>query len=243
MGKGKKKRFLTVYTTSCTERGPNGIECHTVSGTFLTRGDAIRECAKNIMFTVGSRPDMRSLFVRDERVRKALRDGGMTDEMIDNLTDDSMKDEDAIMDKAAASLKELLVDIIGGQSCMTFGSDLVEFRFDVDENDVVCADGLQLWTCITSGTDSDRHDPEFEQPVPEVFFSDEEAMECAMEDLRQCLDGYGREQKTAILCEARDQLENDGYYEFDLNDSKSRRWDIWSTPIDIGQGSGKIQRK
>ena len=81
MGKGKKKRFLTVYTTSCTERGPNGIYCHTVSGTFLTRGDAIRECAKNIMFTVGSRPDMRSLFVRDERVRKALKDGGMTDEI------------------------------------------------------------------------------------------------------------------------------------------------------------------
>jgi hypothetical protein len=33
-----------------------------------------------------------------------------------------------------------------------------------------------------------------------------------------------------------------GYYEFELNDSTSRRWDIWSTPIDIGQGSGKIQR-
>lgn len=238
----KKKKFLTVYTASSTERGPNGIECHTVSGTFLKRGDAIRECARDIMFTVGARPDMRILFVRDERVRKALRDGGMTDEMIDNLTDDSMKDEDAIMDKVAISLKELIIDIIGGQSCMTFGSDLVEFRFDVDENDVVCDDGLQLWTCITSGTDSDGHDPEFEQPFPEVFLSDEEAMECALEDLRQCLDGYGRSQKTEILCEAREQLENYGYYKFDLNDSMSRRWDIWSTPIDIGQGSGKVQR-
>lgn len=238
----KKKKFLTVYTASSTERGPNGIECHTVSGTFLTRGDAIRECARDIMFTVGARPDMRRLFVQDKRVRKAFRDGGMTDEMIDNLTDDSMKDEDAIMDKVAISLKELIIDIIGGQSCISFGSDLVEFRFDVDENDVVCADGLQLWTCITSGTDSDRHDPEFEQPFPEVFLSVEEAMECALEDLRQCLDGYGRVQKTEILCEARDKLENDGYYEFDLNDSTSRRWDIWSTPIDIGQGSGKVQR-
>lgn len=242
MPKRRKKRFLTVYTTSSTERGPKGIECHTASGTFLARGDAIRECARDIMFTVGARPDMRSLFVRDERVRKALRDGGMTDEMIDNLADDSMEDEDAIMDKAAAGLKELLVDIIGGQSCMTFGSDLVEFRFDVDENDVVCSDGLQLWTCITSGTDSDRHDQEFEQPFPEVFLSEEEAMECALEDLRQCLDGYGRSQKTEILCEARDKLENDGYYKFDLNDSTSRRWDIWSTPIDIGQGARKIQR-
>ena len=182
----KKKKFLTVYTASSTERGPKGIECHTVSGTFLTRGDAIRECARDIMFTVGARPEMRSLFVQDTRVRKALMDGGMTNEMIDNLTDDSMKDEDAIMDKVAIGLKELIIDIIGGQSCMTFGSDLVEFRFDVDENDVVCADGLQLWTCITSGTDSDRHDPEFEQPFPEVFFSVEEAIECALEYFQEC---------------------------------------------------------
>ena len=238
----KKKKFLTVYTASSTEKGPKGIECHTISGTFLYRGDAIRECAKDVMFTVASRPDMRRLFVQDGRVRKALKDGGMSDDMIDNLEDDSMKGEDCILDKAATNLKELLVDIIGGECCITFGSDLLEFRFDVDENDVVCDDGLRLWTCIKSGTDSDGHDPEFEQPFPEVFLSDEEAMECALEDLCQCLDGYERAQKTEILCEARDKLENDGYYEFDLNDSTSRRWDIWSTPIDIGQGSGKIQR-
>lgn len=242
MPRSRKKRFLTVYTTSCTERGPKGIDCHTVSGSFLTRGDAIRECARDVMFTVGSRPDMRILFVRDERVRKALRDGGMTDEMIENLKDDSMKDEDAIMDKAAAILKELIVDIIGGQSCMTFGSDLVEFRFDVDENDVECADGLQLWTCITSGTDSDGHDPEWEQPFPEIFFAEDDAFKCAIDDLRQCLDGYGRYEKKEILDEAREDLEEKGYYEFELNDTTSRRWDIWSTPIDIGQGARKIQR-
>lgn len=36
---------------------------------------------------------------------------------------------------------------------------------------------------------------------------------------------------------------NDGHFEFYLNDSKIRIWDIWSTPIDIGQGCGKIQRR
>ena len=238
----KKKKFLTVYTASSTERGPKGIVCHTVSGTFLCRGDAIRECAKVIMFTAASRPDMLRLFVQDERVRKALKDGCMPDDMIDNLEDYYTEADDCIFEKAAANLSETLVDIIGGECCMTFGSDILEFRFDVDENDVVCDDGLQMWTCITSGADSDRHDQEFEQPFPEVFLSEEEAIECALEDLRQCLDGYGREQKTEILCEARDRLENDGYYEFGLNDSMSRRWDIWHTPIDIGQGSGKVQR-
>lgn len=243
MGHKKIKRFLTVYTASSTERGPNGIDHHVVSGSFLCRGDAIRECARYIMFKVGARPSMRSLFVQDARVRKALKDGGMTDGMIDNLADDATKDEDAIMDKAAANLKDLLVDVIGSESCMTFGSDIEEFRFDVDESDVVCDDGLQLWTCITTGRDDDAHDPEFEQAYPEIFLDEEDAVKCALDDLVQCLDGYEDDEKRTILAEARERLAEDGHFEFDLNDTRQRRWDVWYTPLDLGQGASKIQRR
>lgn len=243
MGRKKIKRFLTVYTASSTERGPKGIDHHVVSGSFLCRGDAIRECARDIMFTVGSRPAMRSLFVQDERVRKALKDGGMTDDMIDNLADDATMDEDAIMDKAASNLKDLLVDVIGGDGCMTFGSDMEEFRFDVDENDVVCDDGLQLWTCITSGRDDEGHDPDFEQAYPEIFLDEEDAVRCAIDDLVQCLDGYEDDEKRTILAEARERLSEHGHFEFDLNDTRQRRWDVWFTPLGLGQGSGMVKRR
>ena len=95
---------------------------------------------------------------------------------------------------------------------------------------------------ITTGRDSVGHDPEWEQAFPEVFMSSRDAVDCAINDLMACLEGYSEQTKSDVLQEAREALDENGWYEFDLNDSTSRRWDVWSTPLDIGQGAGKIQR-
>ncbi len=116
------------------------------------------------------------------------------------------------------------------------------YRFDVDENDVECDDGLHLWTCITSGRDYEDGDPEWEQAFPEVFLNEEDAVNCALNDLLSCMDGYEDEEKDKELQDARDSIEKRGYYEFKLNDMKSRRWDVWSTPLDIGGGRAHIMR-
>lgn len=249
MSEKKKKKFLTVYTVSYTENSIDfGME-HNVIGSYLSRGDAIRECAGLILEKLESLPLMRNSFLlgkgdKTKEVVELLKKSGVPRDDIASFFGDGIIKGRPMPESISGALRPYLKDVLGGESFYGVKRlGLYEIRFDIDENDVECADGLQLWTCITSGADSDRHDQEFEQPFPEVFLSEEEAIECALEDLRQCLDGYGREQKTEILCEARDKLENDGYYEFDLNDSTSRRWDIWNTPIDIGQGSGKIQRK
>ena len=235
--KKKKKSSMTVYTVLEIEYWDGHGTAYTVDGSFINRGDAISECAEIVMSRLSTNPGLRAALYEDET----------HDEKIRKLIDGS---EDWEKDSSAERgiIKSYVMDLLGGAGCFavkssSFGNvSSVEFVFGVDENDVECKQGIQLWTCVTSGEDSDNHNPEWEQAFPEVFFSEEEAMECALEDLRQCLDGYERAQKTEILCEARDQLEKDGYYEFELNDSTSRRWDIWSTPIDIGQGSGKIQR-
>ena len=247
----KKKKFLTVYTVSygkyCLRTGMT----HTVVGSFLSRGDAIRECSKLLLDKLSVYPEARVSFLRNKDADSALKKANVDADLIESFF--GMAHSNVVGLEMPRAIEEALMpyvsDVIGSDSCymvkcFSFSQrdDMVALSFDVDESDMESRDGIQLWTCITSGEDSDGHDPEFEQPFPEVFFSEEEAMECALEDLRQCLDGYERAQKTEILCEARDQLEKDGYYEFELNDSTSRRWDIWSTPIDIGQGSGKIQR-
>lgn len=240
MEKENHKKFLTVYTTSFTERAGNEIIGHVVSGSFIHRGDAIRECAYDVIFYVVARPAMKSLFVNDERVRKTLKDSGMPANMIDGLLDPVAGGEIELMDKAADAIKEMIIDEIGGQGCIVFRSDLAEFRFEIDENDIECPDGLQTWTCITSGVDSDNHDPEWEQAFPEVFLSEEEAVDCALKDLRQCLEGSDRVRE--IMKEARKCITYGGWYEYELNDSTTRRWDVWSTPIDVGQGRDHVKR-
>lgn len=251
MPRKRKSRFLTVYTVSYGEFNMKSGMTHTVAGSYLFRGDAIRECADVLINELCLCHELRKSFLgdKDHDIKGVLVRENVPAEDVEMFFENECPTRIKIPDSIKRAISPYIRDVIGSDACykvksFTFsqGSEVMEFAFDIDENDVECMDGLQLWTCITSGTDSDGHDPEWEQPFPEIFFAEDDAVECAIDDLRQCLDGYERYEKKEILDEAREDLDEKGYYEFDLNDTTSRRWDIWSTPIDIGQGARKIQR-
>lgn len=243
MGK-KIKRFLTVYTVSVSGNAPEWPIDHFVAGSFLSRGAAIRHCADYVIQQMELRGQLRSVASKDDRIVKALKGTGMSEDDIESLLIDNKVCGWEIPLKPRRAMRSMIVDIIGGESCFILKSACgrYEYRFDVDENDVVGKGGIQLWTCVTTGHDSPRHDPEWEQAFPEVFMSSRDAVDCAINDLLSCLDGYEEQDKKDIVAEARAALDENGWYEFELNDSTSRRWDVWSTPLDIGQGAGKIQR-
>lgn len=235
---GKVKSFLTVYTVTQSELYQDGV-VHCTAGSWLRRGDAIRECADLIIKHLENCPHMRIAASEEadmgekNSMKEALLEKVDADE-IGRFFDDGME----ISTKLRKALRSYLVDVIGGAGYFVCANH----SFDVDENDVECSEGLQLWTCIRSGIDSEQHDPEFEQAYPEVFLSRQAAVGCMVDDLKTFLGGYEPQEEKAILAEAKERIAEHGHFEFDLNDQKQCRWDIWSTPLDIGQGSGKIQR-
>lgn len=235
----RNKVFLTVYTVSEHVLVENGTIAHDCLGSFIYRGDAIKELTDHIIDQMEDSLKLRRIAIEDtdHEIKDKLVDAGVSDELIDRFFDNPFVDY--FEDKIREVLVEYISDVLGSESCYVIGDS----RYDIDENDVECRDGLKLWTCITSGRDDECHDREFEDPFPEVFFFEKDAVDCAIRDLKSYLGGYSKKAIQNIVNSAKDRIKKDGHFEFYLNDSKTRIWDIWSTPIDIGQGCGKIQRR
>lgn len=236
----RNKVFLTVYTVSEHVLVKNGTISHDCLGSFIYRGDAIKELTDYIIDQMEDSPKLRRIAIEDtnHEIKDKLVDAGMSDELIDRFFDNPFV-SDSFEDRIRKVLVKYISDVLGSESCYVIGDS----RYDIDENDVECRDGLKLWTCITSGRDDESHDREFEDPFPEVFFFEKDAVDCAISDLKSYLEGYSKKAIQNIVNSAKERFKNDGHFEIDLNDSKTRIWDIWSTPIDIGQGCGKIQRR
>lgn len=227
---GKVESFLTVYTVTMTDMLPRFGLGHFVAGSYLSRGDAVRACADYILDQLELLPEFRGLFLEGEKHGKDLRrmaiKAGLTEKECDGLFCDNKVCGMEIPDKVKKALRPYLVDCIGGDGCYIVDSGYSigpSFRFDVDENDIECRDGLQLWTCIRSGRDDEDHDPEFENAFPEVFLSEAGAVKCAIDDLKGFLDGYSSEEARIIVSEAKERLSEYGHFEFDLNDARSER--------------------
>ena len=228
-----KKKFLTVYTVSEHVWVKNGTIAHDCLGSFIYRGDAIKELASHIVEQIESSLSLRQKAIGDtnHKIRDKLVGAGVSDESIDRFFGNPFF-ADNFEDKIREALVEYVSDVLGSESCYVIGG----IRYDIDENDVECEDGLQLWTCITSGVDYKCHDPEFEQAFPEVFMSEGDAVDCAINDLKSHLKDYNMEGIRRIVGEAKDRINEHGHFEFDIGDSKTRIWDVWSTPMNIGQG-------
>lgn len=239
----KKHPFLTVYTVSSIDKMSDDPLDFDVIGSFASRGVAIRECADYILERIQLRPDIRYAVLSDEE-HSDLRDSlkkQFNMEWVERVLSYSDADFSWEENESYQDLRKFLfdyfVDEIGGGSCYimycpTYGT----FRFDVTENDV---EGVQdAWTCITSG-DNDGHDEQFEQPFPEVFLSEKEAVKCAIDDLKGYLDDADPKYIKEVLKEAKDGFRRHGKYSYTLNDSAVRRWDIWYTPITL---SGKLSQ-
>ena len=248
MAKVKQKRppFATVYTVSSIDDRDDPMAFYVI-GSYISRGDAIRECANYILQCMERRPDLRKAVYFDKNhsdLKKMLSENFELEwvERVLTYDDDEFSwDEDAGRKDLKEFLFDYMVDELGGQSCYYIYSELgdeglCEFNFDVSENDV---EGRHdAWTCITSG-DSDDDDEEFEQPFPEVFLSEKEAVKCAIDDLKGYLNDADPKYIKDILKEARASFRRYGKYSYELNDSKVRRWDIWYTPITL---SGKLSQ-
>lgn len=253
MEKKRIKRFLTVYTVSYGTSYLSSGTTHVVTGSYFRRGDAIRECAALLLEKLGVYPEIRTSFLDDKNheAEKALKEAGVKEDDVESFFGKGHSNVVGLEmpESVEKALMPYVKDVIGSDSCyrvkrFSFGQkdDLVEMTFDVDESDVESVDVLQAWTCITTGIDDEDHDPEFEGAYPQVFLCKDDAVNCAIDDLVQCLDGYEPHEKRTILAEAREMIAEHGHFEFDLNDSHQLRWYIWSTPVGIGQGSGKSRR-
>lgn len=244
MAKAKRKGspFATVYTVSSIDDKRNDPMAFDVIGSYVSRGDAIRKCANYILNRMELRPDIREAVYFDENhpdLKKKLSENFELEwvERVLTYDDDEFSwDEDAGRKDLKKFLFDYMVEELGAQSCYYICSELeyegqCEFDFDVSENDV---EGVQdAWSCITN------HDEQFEQPSPEVFLSEKEAVKCAIDDLKGYLNDADPKYVKEILKDARDSFRRYGKYRYTLNDSKVLRWDIWYTPIRL---SGKLSR-
>lgn len=245
MAKVKRKGppFATVYTvSSLDDKFEEPIDTNTI-GSFVRRGDAIRECANYILERMELRRDIRAAVYLDENHDIRKLDTGFKSAWVKKVLTDSGNDFDWDRDVNYRDLRKALfdyfVDELGGQSCYYVDATLPDegtckFCFDVTENDVEGT--MDAWTCVTSGR-TDNEDEQFEQAFPEVFLSKKEAFNCAIEDLKQYLEDADEKYVKDILKDAKDNLRKFGKFCYELNDCAMRRWDIWYTPITL---SGKI---
>lgn len=252
----RNNKFLTVHTVTMTEWNRKfGLE-RIVIGSFLRRGDAIRSCADYILERLDLIPSLRGAFLENEDhkdLRRLAIKAGLTEEECDGLFCDNKVVGLEIPKEVKDAFRPYLVDRLGGDGCFIVdgGYGAPVFHFDVDENDVEGEGGLQLWTCVAHGLDEESHEPEFGDAHPEVFLSKAAAIKCAVDDLKRFLDGYENEEVKSIVRETREDLIKRGHSELFLNDTHTVYWDIWSTPVNIGQGSlrpcrngaGKQQRR
>ena len=229
-------RLIPIYTVSCSEYVHGiGVE-HNVIGSYLVRGDAIRECADLIIEKLENLAELRwvASFCSGGDFWRAMEKAGFKKPEVEKIFDGKGRIE--FQPKFKNALNAYLVDALGDESCYIIkpsGADL-EFRFDVDENDVLTDGGLRIWTCVTTGKKVGCGDPEFEDAFPVTFLTSEDAINCALDDLEQWLDGYSDEQKKSILDEAMKDLRRHGQYTFWANDTTARYWGIWTSLVGLG---------
>lgn len=246
MANENKEPLMTVYIVSSMDNTRDDpIDSDTI-GSYTSRGDAIRACADYMLERMQWRPDIRKAVYKDEN-HKILVDlfAVFASDWVERvmLSDDEnfSWDEDESYQDLRKALFDYFVDELGGQGYYHIYAELedegpCEFNFDVLEKSVEGV--LDAWTCVTSGS-SDNEDEQFEQPFPEVFLSEKEAVKCAIDDLKGYLYDADPKYIKDILKDARNSFRRYGKYSYALNDSKVRRWDIWYTPILL---SGKIPK-
>lgn len=202
---------MTVYTVSSRDDHPKlGVGRCTI-GSFTTRGRALDECVDYIMERLQVGDDLAFCMANDENNPGAK-------EFFSGCSGRS-GDWHVKRGKAEA-LRSFLRDTLGINGCylayLDAGMGGLEFRFDIDENDV---EG-ELWHTVTWG-DSDREDPEFTTPWPEAFTSEETAVETFIGYVKDLYRSHHMVWSDEFLRETRRSLKEDGKVQVDLNDGTS----------------------
>ena len=251
----KGRPFLTVYTVVRTFDTVNqcGSSNSDTIGSWIRRGNAIRECSTEIMKCIVLDCYVREAVYNDEN-HPELR--GMLDSVAPaDVVKSFFEDNDPAIWQAktspweandharaiAKALVEYIEDELGGQGFYyvyyeAYGP--ANYKFDILENDVEGT--MDAWTCVTSG-ETDEPDEDFEIAFPEVFLSEKEAVKCAIDDLARYLKDKGAKPSSVkkTLEKAEKSLGRCGVFQYEVLSGAVRRWDIWHTPITL---SGELPK-
>jgi hypothetical protein len=249
----KGRPFLTIYTVTKNIDVINAPLQNETLGSWICRGDAIRECADKIMHDIALDANIREAVYSDENHQdlRVRLEKVSTKESVRRFFEDNDPEIWAapcgpweasfIAKNIARELLAYIEDELGGQCCYHIYSsqyDGATYNYDIDENDVEGT--MEAWTCVTSG-ETDEPDEDFEAAFPEVFLSEREAIKCALDDLRKYLEDKGAKSKSIekTLKRAEKSLDKRGMFQYEVLSGAVRRWDIWHTPITL---SGELPK-
>ena len=196
---------MTIWTVSATDdEGRYGLDMN-ICGSYTTRGMALDKCVELIMARFDSQPSLAYAMANDEN-HKSVKQYFREDK------------HGLVLIKRGMRVKfmEWLRDELGGQGCYFVYDGQNEYRFSVDENDV---EGT-IWQTVTWG-DSDTEDPEFTTPWPEVFTSEETAVETFIGYVKDLYKSHCMKWSDAFIRETEKALKEEGKVQVNLNDGTS----------------------
>lgn len=197
---------MTIYTVQSIDDLKREPFANCIIGSYTSRGRALDECVGYIMERIGARQDL---------VRSMTHDYYHPD--VYKFFVERQKDGVVVVRRGCVrKLREFLRDELGKQGCYYIWDGESNWRFDIDENDVVG----ELWHTVTWG-DSDTEDPRFTTPKPETFTSQDTAIETFVDyvdDLVRSWSGGDFGIAEGIKRRIRKALKHDGQCQYDLND-------------------------
>lgn len=198
---------MTIWTVSAIDNEEKyGIVQH-ICGSYATRGLALDECVKWMLDRFDSLPCLAYAMANDEWHHGFLLDGLFGER----------KDGKTVIERGCRhKLEEFLRDELGRQGVYRIYDGKNEYMFQVDENDV---EGT-IWQTVTWG-DSDCEDPDFTTPWPEMFTSEETAVETFIDYVKDLYKSHCMKWSDEFLRETRKSLKEDGKVQVDLNDGTS----------------------
>ena len=195
---------MTIWTVSAIDNEADFRPVQQICGSYTTRGMAIDKCVEWILERFGNLPGLAHAMANDKA-------RGISGYMFGER-----KGKVVIAKGCRHKIEELLRGELCRQGLYVASDGENEYMFSVDENDV---DGT-IWQTVTWG-DSDVEDPEFTTPWPEIFTSEETAVETFIDYVKDLYRSHHMVWSDAFIRETEKSLKEDGKVQVNLNDGTS----------------------
>lgn len=194
---------MTIYTVTSTDDLERGPVCQQVAGSYTSRGKALDACVDLMMKRMRLRRDLVWSMAHDENHPDAAK--FFTKRKRDGVTE--------VRGDSHGWLREFLKNELGGQGCYVVFDGANSWRFDIDENDV---EG-EMFVTVTWGL-TDREDPSFTIPKPEVFITEDKAILTFVNYAKSLMADRGTEIPDDLYAVVEAQLRVSGKCQVDLGD-------------------------
>ena len=198
---------MKIWTVSAIDNEEKYGIVRQVCGSYTTRGLALDECVKWMLDRFNSVPSLAYAMANDE---------GHHGSRLDGLFSERKDGKTVIARGCRHKLEEFLRDELGEQGWCRIYDGKNEYIFQVDENDV---EGT-IWQTVTWG-DSDTEDPEFTTPWPEIFASEDTAVQTFIDYVKDLYKAHCMKWSDALIRETEKALREEGNVQVDLNDGTS----------------------